>query len=105
MDQTKAGDHVSVDGGGPPIDGIVFYLPTKAKAVVAVIDHDRGPVMRTVALKALTPREGDGPHDEALRLLVRRTPMPVGAGPGGNGGAVHGSAGFARAAMHRTTGK
>ena len=94
-----------VDVGGPPIDGVVFYLPSKSKAVVAVVDHDRGPVMRAVPLKALTERPGDGPHDEALRLLVRRTPMPVGGGGGGSEGGTRGRAGHARAAMHRTTGK
>jgi hypothetical protein len=105
MDHAKAGDHVHVDVGGPPIDGVVFYLPSKSKAVVAVVDHDRGPVMRAVPLKALTERDGDGPHDEALRLLVRRTPMPVGGGGGASAGSTHGRAGHARAAMHRTTGK
>jgi hypothetical protein len=94
-----------VDSGGPGMDGIVFYLPSKAKAVIAVVDPQRGPVMQTFARKAVTERSEDGPDDAALRLLVHRTPMPVGSGGGGAAGAIHGSAGFARAAMHRTTGK
>jgi hypothetical protein len=87
------------------MDGIVFYLPSKAKAVVAVLDPERGPVMRTFPRKAVTERADDAPDDAALRLLVHRTPIPAGSGGGGGAGAIHGSAGFARAAMHRTTGK
>jgi hypothetical protein len=79
MDHVKAGDHVYVDTGGPPVDGVVFYLPSKSKAMVAVVDHDRGPGLRSRPLKALTERTGTA-------LTTRRcvcscvTPMPGGGG-------------------------
>src|SRR3712207_9558420 len=45
MEQLAAGDLVKVATAGPQIDGIVFDLPSASKAVVAVIDRRRGPVM------------------------------------------------------------
>ena len=64
-----------------------------------------GPVLRTVDAKTVTERETDGPGDQALRLLIRRTPPPVHGAARGATGIGSGRAGHARAAMHRTTGK
>ena len=105
MESPNAGELVTVASGGPELDGIVFDTPSRAKAVVAVVDPDRGPLFRTVHPRTLTERTTEGPDDRALRLLVRRTPSPVRAAArdGSTGG--HGSPGHARGAMHRTTGK
>jgi hypothetical protein len=106
MELTGTGDLVKVATGGPQIDGIVFDLLGDAKVVVAVMDRGRGPVMRTVERKALSERDGAGPDDRALELLIRRTPPTAhGAARGGSGPGLGGAAGHARAAMHRTTGK
>lgn len=96
---------MTVAGDGPTLDGIVFDVPSKAKAVVAVVDRDRGPVFRTVHLNVLTERDADGADDRALRMLIRRTPVP-GHGAARNGtGAAGGRAGHVRGAAHRTTGR
>jgi hypothetical protein len=105
MEAIAAGDLVKVATAGPQIDGIVFDLPSASKAVVAVMDRGRGPVMRTVQRTALTERVEAGPDDRALRLLVRRTPHPVHAAARGGSGPAQQRAGHKRAAMHRTTGK
>jgi hypothetical protein len=105
MDVPGVGELVKVDNGGAGLDGIVFDTPSGSKAVVAVVDPVRGPLFRTFNQKALTLRAEEGPHDRALRLLIRRSPPPVhGAARGGTRGG-QGRAGFARGAMHRTTGK
>jgi hypothetical protein len=105
MNSIEAGELVKVAGGGPVLDGIVFDTPSSTKVVVAVVDPARGPVFRTVHPRTLTERTEPGPHDQALRLLVRRTPPPArGAVQGGAAGG-RGRAGHSRAAMHRTTGK
>src|SRR3954454_25115087 len=105
MEEVAVGDLVTVATAAPQIDGIVFDLPSASKAVVAVMDRGRGPVMRTVRRTALTQRAEGGPDDRALQLLVRRTPHAVhAAGRGGNGSGQR-RAGHSRAAMHRTTGK
>lgn len=99
------GDRVTVASDGPVIDGIVFELPSRTKAVVAVIDRKRGPVLRSVAVDALAARADERPADRALRLLIRRT--PGGGRPGGSAraGGARGSAGFARPTAHRPTGR
>ncbi len=106
MDEAEIGDLVKVVTAGPEIDGIVFELPSDAKAVVAMVDRERGTVLRTVSRDALREREDEGPNDHALRLLIRRTPAGGGkGGPGGGAGTGPGRAGFQRAATHRTTGR
>lgn len=105
MDSASAGELVKVADGGPELDGIVFDRPSRAKAVVAVVDADRGPLFRTVHPRTLTERTAEGPDDRALRLLVRRTPSPVRAAARGGSTGGHGSPGHARGTMHRTTGK
>jgi hypothetical protein len=105
MESTQAGELVSVTGGGPVIDGIVFDTPSNSKVVVAVMDPARGPVFRTVHPRLLDEREQEGPHDRALRLLMRRTPSPVHGAVRGGGRGGRERPGHARAASHRTTGK
>ena len=105
MEEIAAGDLVKVATAGPQIDGIVFDLPSASKVVVAVMDRDRGPVMRTVQRTALTERAEAGPDDRALQLLVRRTPHALHATAHGTNGPAQRRAGHKRAAMHRTTGK
>ncbi|HEX3873737.1 MAG TPA: hypothetical protein VHW26_06305 [Solirubrobacteraceae bacterium] len=105
MDTTRAGELVKVAGAGPSVDGIVFDTPSRTKVVVAVVDSGRGPVFRTVHPNALTERAGDGPHDPALRLLIKRTPLPGRATDRGGPGTGRRDAGHTRVAMHRTTGK
>jgi hypothetical protein len=105
MDATSVGELVKVATGGPELDGIVFDTPSRSKAVVAVMDPSRGPVLRTVQLKALSERVEPGSDDRALNLLIRRTPSPVRGGGGGGMSTGHGSPGHRRGTMHRTTGK
>lgn len=107
MDETEIeiGDLVTAPTAGPRIDGIVFDLPRGAKAVVAVIDRTRGPVLRSFARDDLRAREEAGPGDQALHALIRRTPAPAQAGRGGSGGGGAPRSGFRRAATHRTTGR
>jgi hypothetical protein len=105
MDSTSAGELVKVGGDGPELDGIVFDMPSSAKVVVAVVDPRRGPLFRTVHPRTLTERTAEGPDDRALRLLVRRTPPPGRTAARGGTTGGHGSPGYARGAMHRTTGK
>ena len=76
MQSTSAGELVTVAGDGPPLDGIVFDTPSTTKTVVAVVDRGRGPVFRTVHPRTLTVRATEGGDDHALRLLIRRTPVP-----------------------------
>ena len=105
MDPRTPGDLVTVDAGGPPLDGIVFDAPSATKVVVAVVDPARGPGFRTVHPRVLSDRAAAGPSDRALRLLIRRTPRPPGGATGGGPGAAHGRSGHTRATMHRTTGR
>jgi hypothetical protein len=106
MESLSAGDLVSVTTGGPSTDGIVVDTLRGAKAVVALRDPVRGPVLRTVNRKALTERDQAGPDDRALQLLIRRTPAHAsGATRGGAKGGTGRGAGYTRAAPHRTTGK
>lgn len=105
MAPLEIGDRVTVAGAGTSIDGILFDLPSRSKAVVAVVDPGRGPRFRTVDPKTLTERSEDGPQDQALRLLIRRTPSPErGTARGGTTG-QRDSAGFTRGAAHRPTGR
>lgn len=99
------GERVTVSGDGPALDGIVFELPSRSKAVVAVVDRKRGPVFRSVGVETLTARTDDGPNDHALRLLIRRTPGGGRSGGSARGGTTRGSAGFARPTAHRPTGR
>lgn len=92
--------------GRREIDGIVFDVSGGAKVVVALVDRERGPVMRTVELKDLTERTEAGPDDRALQMAIRRTPGGGGRGAArGGAGAGQARAGHQRASMHRTTGK
>src|SRR3954469_17192403 len=105
MEPTGTTDQVTVATAGARIDGILVDMPSATKAVVAVMDRQRGPVLRTVLRTALGEREEAGPDDRALRLLVRRT-APAARGSARGGPAVgSGRAGHTRAAMHRPTGK
>lgn len=103
--EIEIGDLVHVATAGPEIDGIVFDLPRGPKAVVAVVDRTKGPVLRSVARDALREREEAGPADPALHALIRRTPAPAQTGRGGSGGGGAPRAGFRRSATHRTTGR
>ena len=105
MDRRLPGELVKVATGGPELDGIVFDTPSRTKVVVAIVDASRGPVLRTFPPDALSDREGESPDDQALRLLVRRTPPP--ARGGGRGGVTGGGSrqGHARGAAHRPTGR
>jgi hypothetical protein len=105
MEQPGTTDQVTVATGSARIDGIVADMPSASKAVVAVMDRKRGPVLRTVLRTALTDRAEAGADDRALRLLVRRTAPAARGGARGGAGVAHGRAGHTRAAMHRPTGK
>lgn len=105
MEQPAAGDLVTIATAGPALDGIVVETPSAAKAVVAMMDRKRGPVLRTVDRATLSLREDAGADDRALQLLIKRTPRSSGAGARGGAGPVSGRTGHTRAAMHRTTGK
>jgi hypothetical protein len=103
--ETGAGDLVKVTTGGPQIDGIIFEVLGGGKFVVAVMDRDRGPVMRTAQQDVLTERTEAGPDDRALQLLIRRTPASVRGAARGGAGAGPGRAGHTRSTTHRPTGK
>jgi len=105
MEETSAGELVTVDSGGPKLDGIVFDTPSRTKVVVAVVDRAKGPVFRTVHPDALTGRPAEGTADKVLRLLIKRTPPPARGSNRGGGAAERARAGHTRTAMHRTTGK
>jgi hypothetical protein len=105
MEQTGTTDQVTVATGRARIDGIVADMPSASKAVVAVMDRKRGPVLRTVQRTALTDRPEAGADDQALRLLVRRTTPAARGGARDGTGVGRGRAGHTRAAMHRPTGK
>ncbi len=105
MEPTTAGELVRVADGGPELDGIVFDSPSRLKVVVAVVDPGRGPVFRTVHPRTLTERTEEGPHDPALRLLVRRTPPPARGSARGGESTGRGRSAHTRAAAHRPTGK
>jgi hypothetical protein len=96
---------VNVAHGSSQLDAIVFNTPSSSKVIVAVVDPTRGPVFRTVNLNTVTERAEEGPNDRALRLLVRRTPLPA---HDGTHGAIRGGqrrSGYMRGAAHRPTGR
>jgi hypothetical protein len=105
MESTSIGERVKVADGGPQLDGIVFDIPSRTKVVVAVVDPSRGPMFRTVRPSTLSERAEEGSADRALRMLIRRTPVPARSKTGDGGAAGRGSRGHARGTMHRTTGK
>ena len=91
--------------GAAELDGLVFDTPSSSKVIVAVVDPTRGPLFRTVNPNTLTERAQEGPHDRALRLLVRRTPPPsTDVGRGATRGGQR-RAGHTRGAAHRPTGR
>src|SRR3954470_17840939 len=100
MEHTGTTDQVTVVTGSARLDGIVADMPSAAKAVVAVMDRKRGPVLRTALRTALTDRPEAGPDDQALRLLVRRTAPAARGGARGGTGVGRGRAGHTRAATH-----
>jgi len=105
MELIRTGDLVTVATRGPQVDGIAFDMPSSSKVVVAMMDRNRGPVLRSVDRSAVGERTHAGPDDEQLQLLIRRTPaLTRGAGRTG-GGVGPGRAGHQRATGHRTTGK
>jgi hypothetical protein len=105
MEPPAIGDLVSVAGAGPAVDAIVFDAPSRSKVVVAVVDSVRGPVFHTVHPDALQERQTEGEHDQALRLLIRRTPQPVHTAARAGSGGRKGQPGFTRGAPHRPTGR
>jgi hypothetical protein len=105
MEKTVAGDLVKVAVGRRETDGIVFDVPGGNKVIVALVDRERGPVMRTVELKDLTERTEAGPDDRALQMAIRRTPGGVRGAARAGSGSGQARAGHQRASMHRTTGK
>jgi hypothetical protein len=105
MDSIGAGELVKVADDGAEVDGIVFDTPSSSKVVVAIVDRRRGPVFRTVPSSTVSARTEGGPDDRALRLLLRRTPLPVHGAARGGGPAGQGRAGHTRGAAHRPTGR
>jgi hypothetical protein len=105
MESIQPGDLVTVAGSGPAVDGIVFDTPSHTKVVVAVMDPHRGPSFRSVHPDALSARSQAGSDDQALRLLLRRTPPPARGKTRSSGASGQGRAGFTRSATHRSTGR
>src|SRR4051812_36116174 len=105
MEPLEINQLVSLATGGPALDAIVAGLPSDAKAMVAVVEDGRGPVIRSVARSDLTPREAEGSADPALRALIRRTAHSAGGGRTAGASAVQGRRGFGKSTGHRTTGK
>jgi hypothetical protein len=98
-------DLVTVSGAGAPLDGIVFDTPSKSKVVVAVMEARRGPVFQVVKPAELTPRTEVGSDDQALRLLLRRTPTPSHGAARGARLSGQSRSGFQRGTAHRSTGR
>ncbi|MDA0159450.1 hypothetical protein OM076_04170 [Solirubrobacter ginsenosidimutans] len=105
MESTSAGELVKVATAGPLLDAIVFDTPSAHKAVVALIDRSRGPVLRTVNVNTLSERTEAGPDDRALLQLIRRTPPPAHLSARGAAGVGRGQDAHSRGASHRPTGK
>ena len=105
MESIAPGDLVTLSTAGAPLDGIVAEVPSPTKAIVAVVDRKRGPVLRTVDRQSLSERAEPGSGDRALQLLIRRTPSAVQAKARGGANASSSRDAHTRAAMHRTTGK
>src|SRR3954447_18241987 len=104
METLLEGQLVTVAREGGALDGIVFDPASPTKVIVAVNDPKRGPVLRPFHRGTLSERTEDGPHDDALRALIRRTPSTQRGGKGGGGG-VQARRAHTRAATHRTTGR
>src|SRR4051812_19169782 len=103
MKSFHAGQLVTVTDDDGRMDAIVFDTPSLTKLVVAVPDDEHGAAFRTVHLKKVTAREDDGPSDETMRELIRRSRSRdgspgAGAGPGRRGG-------HAGAQAHRSAGR
>ncbi len=96
---------VTISGERAATDGIVFDLPSRSKAVVAVMDSSRGPVFRTVHPGTLSERAEEGPDDRALRLLIRRTPGARTAVAADGAGKRREDPGHTRGPAHRPTGR
>ena len=105
MERPEVNQLVQVSTGGPPVDAIVVGVPSGHKAVVALVDPQRGAVLRTVDVATLSERDAEGPQDAALHALIRRTPTTARGGRGGATGGTQGRPGHGRSTMHRTTGK
>jgi hypothetical protein len=105
MESVTPGELVTFSEGGPPVDAIVFDTPSRSKAVIAMVDADRGPHFRTVHPRTLTAREEEGPDDRAIQLLVNRTPPPSRGARGGGPRGGRALPAHARGAAHRPTGK
>lgn len=105
MASTGIGALVTIVGERSRTDGIVFDLPSRSKAVVAVMDASRGPVFRTVHPETLDERTAEGPDDRALRLLIRRTPGARTAAAADGTTKRREGPGHTRGAAHRPTGR
>src|SRR3954468_25047632 len=103
MDSTAVDELVTVPPAGPPVDGIMFDVPSANKVVVAIFDPARGPVFRTVGPETLSVRTTENAHDRAVRMLIRRTPRPAHRAARDGSGAGRGRAGHTRGATHRTS--
>ena len=105
MELFKTGDLVKVATRGPKLDGIAFDMPSSSKVVVAMMDANRGPVLRSIDRATVSERTEAGPDDAQLQLLIRRTPAGSRGAGHVSGGVGPGRGGHKRAAGHRTTGK
>jgi hypothetical protein len=105
MASTGIGALVTISGERSSTDGIVFDVPSRSKAVVAVMDASRGPLFRTVHPDTLTERSDEGPDDRALRLLIRRTPGARTAAVAEGSTKRREDPGHTRGAAHRPTGR
>jgi hypothetical protein len=101
----SVGELVKVAHGSSQLDAIVFDTPSSSKVIVAVVDPTRGPLFRTVNANIVTARAEEGPNDRALRLLVRRTPLPAHDGARGATRGGQRRSGYKRGAAHRPTGR
>jgi len=105
-DDISIGDRVTVSEERYALEGIVFAFPNRHKAIVAVVDRDRGPALRTVPRDTLAARDKDADTDAALRLLIRRSAAGQrGGGATGGGGGGGGRPGHTRGTAHRATGR
>ncbi len=97
----QQGQLVSVADDGDTRDGIVAQVISLVKVEVAVLDAEGDAVFRMAHPKVLTPRDEEGPADEALRRVIHRGAAGGHAAPGGASG--RGRRAHSRTASHRTS--
>jgi len=106
MKSMRAGQLVTVTDEEGSADAIIFDTSGLPKVVVVAPDADGLAAFRTVHVGRLSRRQEQGPHDQALRLLVSEASAEArAAAPGSAGGVLKGRPAHTGPRMHRPTGR